>query len=100
MGACYNTILVPRVERETVFAGLSQALHALGHRLVYQEEPATYEDGFHYHSVQMIFIGPPGASEWLPLASWGDGLAARFPDWYRANPLARELSRSVNPVLY
>jgi hypothetical protein len=100
MGACYNTILVPAVEREDVVAAISDALGRLGRRIVHREEPAAYEDGFHYRSVMMIFVGPSGTSPWVPLSCWGDGLPGKFPDWYRTNPLAMSLSVSLSPVVY
>jgi hypothetical protein len=100
MGACYNTFLVPVVEREKVLLAVGDAVQLLGHRIVHREEPASYEDGFHYASVEMIFIGPAGGSRWVPLSSWGDGIRCGFPDWYRLNPLAMGLSQSLIPTLY
>ncbi|HYT88840.1 MAG TPA: hypothetical protein VEL76_09040 [Gemmataceae bacterium] len=100
MGACYNTILVPAVEQSLIFTALEDALGRLRRRIVYHEAPRIYADGFHYRSVQMIFVGPAGQSRWVPLSSWGDGLPGPFPTWYRANPLAMSLSRSLSPVIY
>jgi hypothetical protein len=100
MAACYNTILVPAVERETLFAAIDDALHRLGCRTVFREEPASYEDGFRYRSVQVIFGGQSGGSPWVPLSSWGDVFSCKFPEWYRRNPLAMALSWSLNPVIY
>jgi hypothetical protein len=98
MGASYNTILVPTVEREKFLQILAEALGQLGHDIVHREEPAAY-GRFGYYSVQMIFIGPFGAHRWLPISSWGDGLCP-FREWFRQNPLAMELSRNVSPVVY
>jgi hypothetical protein len=100
MGACYNTILVPAAEREVVLVAISDALQRLGRRVAHHEAPLTYEDGFHYRSARMIFVGPRGESRWVPLSSWGDSLPCPFPAWYRTNPLAMALSRSLSPVLY
>jgi hypothetical protein len=100
MAACYNTILVPSAERETIFAAIADALHLLGYRVVHREEPSSYSDGFQYYSVEMIFGGPPGDSPWVPLSSWGDGMLCKFPQWYRMNPLAMALSYTVSPVIY
>src|SRR5262245_48235257 len=100
MGACYNTILVPAVEREKLFSMIGDALFRLDYRIVHREEPASYTDGFHYPSVQMIFGGPAGDGPWVPLSSWGDGIPCEFPEWYRRNPLAMALSWSLSPVIY
>jgi hypothetical protein len=100
MGACYNTILVPVVERETIFAAIGDALRLLGCRIVHREEPTTYEDGFRYRSVRMIFVGQHDGSGWTPLSSWGDGLPRSHHGWYRMNPLALALSWSLSPVVY
>lgn len=100
MAACYNMILVPAEERETVFAAVADALWRLDCRVVHREEPASYREGFQYRSVEMIFGGPPGGSRWVPLSSWGDGMLCRFPEWYRRNPLAMALSHTLSPAIY
>ncbi|MBC7821695.1 MAG: hypothetical protein IAG10_32825 [Planctomycetaceae bacterium] len=91
---------MPSVDREPVLAAIGDALDQLGYRIVHREEPSRYEDGFQYRSVQTIFVGPSGGSRWVPLSSWGDGLPCEFPDWYRRNPLAMSLSRSLSPIIY
>ncbi len=99
MGANYDMILIPAVEREALFKTLEDALAQLGQVVVHREEPEIY-DGFHHRSVKIIFVGPQSACRWLPISATGCGLWRSVSEWCLANPLARSLSRILSPVVY
>jgi len=98
MAASYNTFLLPQVKRELLLAAIENAIHRLGHRIVHFEAPDSYEAGFQYPSVSPIFIGPSNGSGLIPISSWGDGVCP-FPQGYRSNPLALNLSWTLSPII-
>ena len=101
MGASYNTIIVPSTDLESIVTSIDQALYRLDRRIVHREEPRSYQDGFHYNSGEPVFVGLPDVCRWVPVTAWGNLLPdSPWYAWYTVNPLALNLSLSLEPVVY
>jgi len=99
MGASYNTILVPALDRNAILGAVGSFLGEHGAKIVRVENQMHSGAPFATNSAKVVLFGSPSASGWLPVSSWADGLIA-YPTWYQANPLAASLSRSASLAIY
>jgi hypothetical protein len=99
MGACYNTILLPALDRDALLEAIAAFLQQHGaevERVEHQKRPG---EPFAINATKVVLFGPPSESGWVPVTSWGDSLI-EYPLWYTANPLARSLSQARSPAIY
>src|SRR5262245_21372906 len=99
MGANYNTILVSALGRNELLGAIAGFLAEHGAAIELVEQQERRGAPFATPSASTVLFGPPTASRWVPVTSWGDALIG-YPLWYTANPLAGWLSRTVSPVIY
>jgi len=76
MGACYNTILVPALDRDAILGAVGRFLGEHGAKIVRVENQTHPGEPFATNSAKVVLFGSPSASGWLPITSWADGLIA------------------------
>lgn len=100
MGANYDCILIPKMQRKSPSTIVGEALQRLNCRVIHQEAPMICKEGFKYRSNRVVFISPPSDSNWIQLSFSGEIWGEPFPTTYVCNSLALSLSVGESPVVH
>src|SRR5436305_15149657 len=88
VGACYNTILLPSLGRDSLLGAITGYLAEHGAEVERVERQYRRGAPFATNPTKPVLFGPPSGSGWVPVTPWGDGLAPS-PVGSTATPLAR-----------